>query len=191
MRGWYPRWGKRLMDIFLASGGLIVFTIPMVWIGWRIWRQSGRSPFFRQTRIGLNGAPFVILKFRTMSETGQVTPFGHWLRTTAMDELPQLSHILRGQMSFIGPRPLIPEELSELPQIPHGTRRLSIRPGLTGLAQVNSSKVPSLSERIRWDCAYLDRCSARLDLKILLKSVGVTLRGAWDHSGRHVAPVER
>ena len=190
MREWYSRWGKRLMDIFLASSGLIVFTIPMVWIGWRIWRQSRRSPLFRQTRIGLNGVPFVILKFRTLSETGQTSPFGHWLRTTAMDELPQLIQILRGQMSFIGPRPLIPEELRELDRIPGGSRRLSARPGLTGLAQLNGSKTPSLSERIRWDCAYLDRCSARLDLKILLKSVGVTLRGAWDLSGRQTPPVE-
>ncbi len=100
-----------------------------------------------------------------------------------MDELPQLINILKGQMSFVGPRPLIPDELEDLGRIPEGKRRFSVRPGLTGLAQINSEKVPSLSERIRWDLAYVDQCSLWLDLRILFKSLAVTLAGKWEPNG--------
>ena len=103
-----------------------------------------------------------------------------------MDELPQLIHILRGQMSFVGPRPLIPEELQELHRVPDGPRRLSARPGLAGLAQLYGDKAPSLSERIRWDLSYIDRCSPGLDLWILFTSVRVTVQGAWERSGSKV-----
>ena len=103
-----------------------------------------------------------------------------------MDELPQLINILRGQMSFVGPRPLIPEELKELHQIPNGNRRLTVRPGLTGLAQLYSAKIPTLRERLRWDCAYLDRCSLWLDVWILARSLRLTLNGAWEQPGPKV-----
>jgi lipopolysaccharide/colanic/teichoic acid biosynthesis glycosyltransferase len=108
------------------------------------------------------------------------SPFCRRLRARALDELPQLINILRGEMSFVGPRPLIPEELETLEQLPRGADRLLLRPGLTGLAQLHSSKVPALPERLQWDLAYADRCSLFLDLAILLKSVAVTLRGAWE-----------
>lgn len=183
IRWLYYRIGKRLFDMALAGLGLVIFSIPLVWIAWAICRESGRPVFFRQTRIGRWGENFLIMKFRTMTPTGEVLHLGERLRATAMDELPQLFHILKGQMSFVGPRPLIPEELEELRQIPNGDRRLSVRPGLTGLAQLYGTKVPALAERVKWDIEYVDRCSLRLDLWILLKSVGVTLKGAWERPG--------
>lgn len=181
--GLYRSGGKRAADIVVASAGLVVFTIPMAWIAWRIARELRLPPLFRQPRAGRGGGRFVILKFRTLSESGSTTPLLQRLRGTAMDELPQLYNILRGEMSFVGPRPLIPEEMSALDQIPEGARRLEVRPGLTGLAQIYADKIPTMAERLRWDLDYVRRCSPGLDLWILLHSVRTTLRGAWERPG--------
>lgn len=121
-----------------------------------------------------------------MGKGEEVTPFGALLRSSAMDELPQLVNILKGEMSFVGPRPLIPEELRELDEIPGGSRRLSIQPGLAGLAQLFSLKIPSIQERLKWDLLYLERCSPGLDLKILLQSIGVSLHRRWESPGPKV-----
>ena len=188
VRGWYAGFFKRLLDILLASIGLLVFTIPMVCIAGWLRGKTAVSPLFRQIRIGRFGEPFLIAKFRTMTEEGEISAVGHWLRNTAMDELPQLIHILRGEMSFVGPRPLIPQELKDLSQIPNGTHRFLVRPGLTGLAQLYSEKCPSLSERLAWDLLYVDRCSLKQDVWILLKSLGITLKGAWELSGPKFPP---
>ena len=117
-----------------------------------------------------------------------MTPFGQWLRATAMDELPQLINILRGEMSFVGPRPLIPEELVELRQVPGGSQRQSMRPGLTGLAQLHTDKAPSFTERLKWDLSYVRNCSAWLDLKILMTSVIVSWQGRWEKAGPKALP---
>ncbi len=181
----YRKGFKRMLDAALAAGGLLLFALPMAWFAWQIRRQAGVPGSFRQIRIGYGGKPFTILKFRTMNEGGAVAlPLSRWLRATAMDELPQLVNILKGEMSFVGPRPLIPEDLQELDRIPGGKRRFEIRPGLTGLAQILAEKVPLLSQRIGWDLAYADRCSLWLDMKILLKSVAVTLAGKWEGTGK-------
>lgn len=180
----YVRLFKRLFDALLAGTGLLVLALPIGGIWWYIHRKLGSPILFRQKRVGYQGETFAILKFRTMTAEGAVPgPSSAWLRATALDELPQLFNILRGQMSFVGPRPLIPEELRELDRVPDGRRRLSARPGLTGLAQLHSGKVPSLSERLRWDLAYVDHCSLPLDLQILFRSVAVTLRAAWENPG--------
>lgn len=100
-----------------------------------------------------------------------------------MDELPQLFQIFGGQMSLVGPRPLIPDELKELGQIPGSSLRFSVQPGLTGLAQLFSSKVPSLPERLKWDLLYIRQLSLRLDLRILAASLWVTARGLWEQPG--------
>ncbi len=179
------------MDFLIASGGLLFFALPMIFLTWRIRRKSNASPFFHQIRIGCQGCTFTIVKFRTMSEGGDVlSSFSQRLRDTAMDELPQLFHIWRGQMSFVGPRPLIPEELEELRQMAQGIRRFDIRPGLTGLAQLYATKVPPLAERLMWDLRYVDHCSFFLDIKILVKSLWITLRGAWEPRYKSKAPLE-
>lgn len=190
MSGLYPTVGKRLLDFVLAAAGLVLFAIPMLWFYDRLRRESRLtlSSFFRQTRMGKDGRPFVILKFRTMSEEGIVSSFCQWLRKTAMDELPQMINIFRGEMSFVGPRPLIPEELENLGKIPGGSARQSVRPGLTGLAQLYSVKTPGLPERLRWDLTYVKRCSLRLDLWIILRSVAVTFQGAWEGKEPHLNP---
>jgi len=185
----YRRRFKRWVDAALAGGGLLIFALPMGWIAWRIRQTLGKPVLFRQIRVGFGGRIFTVLKFRTMTPEGTVpSPFCQNLRASAMDELPQLVNILRGEMSFVGPRPLIPEELEMLGQFPRGGDRLRVRPGLTGLAQLHSTKVPVLSERLRWDLAYVERCSFVLDLKILFRSVAVTLRGAWEKPGAKFPP---
>lgn len=183
----YGRIFKRLLDALLAGAGIFLFALPIGGIGWYIRRKLGFPVLFRQKRVGYQGEEFPVLKFRTLTAGGAAPgPFSAWLRATALDEFPQLINILMGQMSFVGPRPLIPEELQALDRVPDGRRRLSVRPGLTGLAQLHSDKVPSLSERLRWDLAYVDRCSLPLDLKILFRSVAVTLRAAWERPGPKV-----
>ena len=152
----------------------------MAWIAYRIFREEGRPILFLQTRLGRGGEPFLLWKFRTMTREGCVTRLGRWLRPTALDELPQLFQILRGQMSFVGPRPLIPEELRQLDGIAQGSGRLSLSPGLAGLAQLRGAKVPDLAERIRWDLAYLDQMSLMLDLRILVESLAVTCAAGWE-----------
>ena len=176
----YRHGGKRLLDLLLAVGGLFFFALPMAWIAWRIFRKSKESPLFRQPRIGRNGTMFLIMKFRTILSNGQPSRFCQRLRATAMDELPQLIHILKGEMSFVGPRPIVPEELKELHQFPSGAQRLQVRPGLAGLAQIYGPKAPSLPERLRWDLAYVDGCSLTLDVWILLRALQITLAGAWE-----------
>ena len=187
MKG-YARGFKRLLDLAIALIGLVGFLIPMIWIAWRISRELGPPVLFRQNRLGYGGKPFTVLKFRTMrpGEEGVSSPFCRRLRATAMDELPQLVNILRGEMSFVGPRPLIPEELAELRNFPRGGERLRVRPGLTGLAQLRSDKVPSLPERLKGDLEYIDRCSLSLDLWALFCSMAVTLRAAWEKPGSKI-----
>lgn len=181
---WYRSYGKRLFDILLAAGGLLFFILPMGWFAIRIRQELGSSALFRQKRVGRNGVFFTILKFRTMSGENVVpSGFCRWLRATALDELPQLLNILKGDMSFVGPRPLIPEELTELSRVPGGTVRLSVRPGLAGLAQIYGAKTPTLPQRIRWDLKYIGLCSLFLDLRILFKSLRITSRGSWDNPG--------
>lgn len=180
----YPRCLKRLFDIVLAVAGLTFFALPMACFAFFIRKELGSPAFFRQKRVGRGGNLFVILKFRTLSDGVILSSlFCQWLRATALDELPQLINILRGEMSFVGPRPLIPEELADLDRIPGGKRRLSIRPGLAGLAQIYGSKTPALPQRTRWDLLYADRCSPLLDLWILLKSLTITSRASWDRPG--------
>jgi lipopolysaccharide/colanic/teichoic acid biosynthesis glycosyltransferase len=189
----YRRGGKRLADIALVLAGLAMFAFPMAWIAWRIRRESGRPVLFKQIRLGYRSRPFVIFKFRTMSNTGAVSPLGRRLRAAAMDEVLQLFNILKGQMSFVGPRPLVPSDLEEIKRFPPGERRFHVRPGLTGLAQIHAEKFPPLSERLEWDLKYVEQHRPWLDLSILIRSVGISLRGAWEkpaERGRDASPNE-
>ncbi len=177
----YRAAGKRFFDAVLSGFGFLLFGIPFLFIACRLRLQYGLPVFYRQKRIGYRGIAFEILKFRTMSADGKIlSPWSQWLRGTALDELPQLIHILKGQMSFVGPRPLIPEELDTIQRVFQGTHRLLVRPGLTGLAQLYAAKIPPLPERLKWDIAYVRYYSFSMDMWLIFRSIYVTMQGMWE-----------
>ena len=164
------------MDILLAAGAMLVLAIPCVVLAGLVALLLGRPLFFRQTRPGLHGEPFNLIKFRTMSDArdhaGNLLPdaqrstrFGRFLRNTSVDELPELWNVLRGDMSLVGPRPLLMEYLP-LYTIEQA-RRLEVRPGLTGWAQVNGRNALSWEDKFRLDVWYVDNRTVALDLRIL------------------------
>lgn len=183
--GAYARWLKRGADVALASAGLIVAAPVLGSVAAAVAVKLGRPVLFRQRRAGLGGKPFSILKFRTMTDgrgaDGELLPdaqrmtnFGRWLRSTSLDELPELLNVLRGEMSLIGPRPL---HLRYVPRYnARQTRRHDVRPGITGLAQVRGRNTLGWSERLELDVVYAHSVGLVLDLQILLETVVVTLR---------------
>ncbi len=183
--GWantfYRTCGKRWFDVTLALLGLVM-AVPLGLVFGLLVRLTSKGPvFFLQERLGRNGQVFCMIKFRSMAEASQdVTRVGGWLRETAMDELPQLINILRGQMSFVGPRPLMVEEAKAILEQGKTQWRFQVAPGLAGLAQLWGGKHPSASRRLSLDRIYVERCSFRLDLWILYRSVWVTLRRRWE-----------
>jgi exopolysaccharide biosynthesis polyprenyl glycosylphosphotransferase len=183
---------KRAFDLALSALGLVALAPLFAFIAWRVRATSPGPALFVQQRVGRDGAPFSILKFRTMRSdvaayepgpaTGadpRVTPVGRWLRATSLDELPQLVNVLRGEMSLVGPRP-------EMPFIAAGydawqRRRLSVPPGLTGLWQILGRKDLPMHENLQYDFYYIRNRSLVLDAWILLKTIGVvwSRRGAF------------
>ena len=171
---------KRLFDFAIALLGLIVLALPLLILLVQIRRKLGSPVFFRQVRPGLNGKPFEMVKFRTMTdERGpdgkllpdavRLTPFGRFLRSTSLDELPELWNVLKGDMSLVGPRPLLVEYLSLY--TPEQARRHEARPGVTGWAQVNGRNAISWEEKFELDVWYVDHQSLWLDIKILWLTV--------------------
>jgi len=167
---------KRLLDVGLAALGLLLLGIPLVLLMWRVRHVLGRPVFFHQTRPGLHGRPFRMIKFRTMTDArsggGQLLPdeerlgtFGRFLRTTSLDELPELWNVLKGEMSLVGPRPLLMEYLPLYSK--EQARRHDVRPGITGWAQVNGRNALSWEEKFKLDVWYVDHRSFWLDLRIL------------------------
>lgn len=177
--------GKRLFDLIVASiGGLVVSPFAAV-IGLLVRRKLGTPVLFRQQRPGLHGRPFELLKFRTMTDarddSGHLLPddqrltgFGKVLRSTSLDELPELWNVLRGDMSLVGPRPLLMEYLPLY--TPRQARRHEVRPGITGWAQVNGRNAPDWEERLEMDVWYVEHRSFLLDLRILGRTVLAVLR---------------
>ena len=177
---WYRQYGKRAFDLILASL-LIVLTLPIqllitILLGCIV---SPKFVFFRQKRIGQDNKPFDVIKFTSLIpvQTGQdvleVNPkrafgFGTWIRKTVLDELPQLYQILTGQMSLIGPRPLLPEYLKFYNAVQ--LRRHNVRPGITGWAQVHGGNTANWSDRLRLDVEYADNYSWQMDMLILKES---------------------
>lgn len=167
---------KRALDVFVSLSGLVILW-PMMIILWLCIRiKMGVPAIFKQVRPGLNGEPFVMYKFRTMSNQrmpdGALLPddirmsaFGNFLRETSLDELPELINVLKGDMSLVGPRPLLMEYLSLY--TPEQARRNEVRPGITGWAQVNGRNELSWEERFELDVWYVDNASFLLDIKIL------------------------
>lgn len=167
--------------------GLVLAVPLMAVVAVLVKLQDGGPVFFRQLRLGKGAVPFRIWKFRTMvvgadallvdgcvpDGASRLTRVGRLLRSTGLDELPQLINILRGEMSFVGPRPTLPEHLHRYTA--EEKRRFGVRPGVTGLAQVSGRNLLPWSERLRRDCAYVDGCSLWLDARILAKTVKVVL----------------
>lgn len=191
---------KRFADILMAAAGLL-FVLPFFpFIALLIKWTSPGPVFFRQTRVGLNGRHFTLYKFRSMvidaearqaqlwhlNEMGgpvfkitkdpRLTPVGQWLRKTSIDELPQLFNVLKGEISLIGPRPPVPQEVAKYE--PWQRRRLSMRPGITGYWQVNGrSQITDFNKWMRLDLEYIDRWSLFFDMKIIFKTIPVVLFG--------------
>lgn len=169
--------GKRVFDVLAAGAGLVLL-VPLVAILAIAVRLALGSPvFFRQERPGLNGRPFTLIKFRTMRDAfdsagrelpdaDRLTRFGRFLRSSSLDELPELWNVLRGEMSLVGPRPLLMEYLPLY--TPYQARRHEVRPGITGWAQVNGRNAISWKEKFDLDIWYVDNRSFFLDLKILM-----------------------
>jgi lipopolysaccharide/colanic/teichoic acid biosynthesis glycosyltransferase len=199
---------KRVFDCALAGVALAVSAPLWAAIAAAITLEDGGPVFFRQQRVGRGGRIFDALKFRSMvpdaeALTGpvqasendpRVTRVGRLLRATAMDELPQLWNIFTGDMSFVGPRPLRPGEvearsdgrLVRLDEIPGYEARHSVRPGLTGLAQVYAPRDIDRARKFRLDRLYLKRASFWFDLKLILMSFWITARGDWENRDRRV-----
>jgi len=170
---------KRVFDVVGASLVLVVGALPMLVIAIAIRLRMGRPVLFRQSRPGLHGRPFVLLKFRTMrdghgSDAERLTSLGRTLRSTSLDELPEMWNVVRGDMSLVGPRPLLPAYLERYS--PEQARRHEVRPGVTGLAQVEGRNSTTWAERLALDVRYVDEHSLRLDLAILCRTVLTVLR---------------
>jgi len=176
---------KRILDIVGACLALAICWPAMCVIAIAIRLTMGRPILFRQVRPGLNEHPFTLLKFRTMIETNspaidpstdaaRLTRFGIFLRRFSLDELPQLWNVLKGEMSFVGPRPLLMEYLAHYTA--EQSKRHLMRPGITGLAQVKGRNAISWEEKFQWDVWYVEHWSLWLDLKILLATVAKVIR---------------
>jgi len=183
----YVRHGKRLLDVALALP-LLLLSLPLLAgaAALAAW-QNGGAVLFRQLRPGWHGQLFTLYKIQTMTSArnaaGQLLPdaerlpaIGRWLRATSLDELPQLWNILRGDLSLVGPRPLLPEYLPLYSA--EQARRHAVRPGLTGWAQVNGRNAISWEEKFAFDVWYVDNVSWRLDMNILWRTAGRVLRGS-------------
>ena len=177
--------GKRVFDITLSASALVLLSPALVILGWRVRRNLGAPVLFRQERPGRIGKPFTLVKFRSMTserdsggvlveDSLRLVPFGRWLRETSLDELPELWNVLRGDMSLVGPRPLLMEYLPLY--TPEQARRHEVRPGITGLAQVNGRNQAPWEEKFKWDVWYVDHVSLALDLQILWRTVGKVFR---------------
>ena len=171
---------KRLFDIVACLAALILFTPVMLMVAWQIRNKLGAPVLFRQIRPGLDGKPFEMVKFRTMRDAIDVegnslpdvermVPFGNFLRSSSLDELPELWNVLRGDMSLVGPRPLLMEYLPLYS--PEQYRRHEVRPGVTGWAQINGRNALSWEEKFKLDVWYVDHRSFWLDLKILFLTI--------------------
>lgn len=169
---------RRCFDFGVAVVGLAALSPLLALVGALIRLDDGGPALFTQTRLGRGRRPFRIYKFRTMRD-GCITRHGRWLRATGIDELPQLLNLVRGEMSLIGPRPALPEEVARYE--PWHRRRLEVQPGCAGLAQALGRSDMSFDEQIRLDIYYAENWSLSMDLRILLMVVPavITGRGAY------------
>ena len=171
---------KRSFDIFASVCGLFLFAPVMIVVAWFVRKKLGSPVLFKQVRPGLNGKPFTLVKFRTMrddcdqhgvplADSDRLTRFGRFLRSTSLDELPSLLNVLKGDMSIVGPRPLLMEYLPLYSAEQY--RRHDVRPGITCWAQVNGRNSLSWEEKFKLDIWYVERRSLWIDLKIIMMTV--------------------
>ncbi|WP_373755391.1 sugar transferase [Neisseria sp.] len=171
---------KRLFDIAVSAAGLLVLSPVLLVLVWLIRKNLGSPVFFTQERPGKDGKPFKMIKFRSMRDavdsdgnplpdSERLTPFGKKLRATSLDELPELWNVLKGEMSLVGPRPLLMKYLPLYNAFQY--RRHEVKPGITGWAQVNGRNTLSWDEKFAYDVWYVDNQSLWLDIKILLLTV--------------------
>lgn len=171
---------KRVFDLLVGSLALLMLALPLLALAWLIRCKVGSPVLFRQVRPGLQGKPFIMVKFRTMTDecgpdgallpdARRLTSFGRFLRASSLDELPELWNVLRGEMSLVGPRPLLMEYLTLYS--PEQARRHEVRPGVTGWAQVNGRNAISWEDKFKLDVWYVDNRSLWLDIKILWLTV--------------------
>jgi len=189
---------KRLVDVLVAALALLLLSPVIVVTALAVALKMGRPVFFRQVRPGLHGAPFGMIKFRTMRDAvgadgsllpdaERLTPLGQWLRATSLDELPELWNVLTGEMSLVGPRPLLMQYLPLYS--PEQARRHLVRPGVTGWAQVNGRNALSWEEKFALDVWYVDNRSFWLDLRILaLTALKVVRRDGISAAGDATMP---
>lgn len=176
---------KRLLDILISLIGLIVAALPMLIIAAFVRAHMGSPVLFRQQRPGVGGKPFMMLKFRTMRDAVEkngtplpdgerITSLGNFLRRSSLDELPEFINVLKGDMSLVGPRPLLMQYLERY--TPEQARRHEVKPGVTGWAQINGRNAISWDERFKLDVWYVDHWSFWLDIKILALSLVKVLK---------------
>ncbi|WP_347456068.1 sugar transferase [Acinetobacter thermotolerans] len=171
---------KRILDVVIASTTLVILSPVYALVAYKVKKNLGSPVLFRQVRPGLHGKPFEMIKFRTMKDavdaqgnplpdSERLTPFGQMLRSTSLDELPELWNVIKGDMSIVGPRPLLMEYLPLYNA--EQAKRHNVRPGMTGHAQVNGRNAISWEEKFRLDTWYVEHQSLWLDFKIMLKTV--------------------
>ena len=189
---------KRVFDFFTALFALLVFALLLVGLAWQVRRKLGSPVLFTQMRPGLHGKPFRMVKFRTMTDAWdasgallpdaqRLTSFGRFLRASSLDELPELWNVLRGEMSLVGPRPLLMEYLPLYS--PEQARRHEVRPGITGWAQVNGRNAISWADKFALDVWYVDHRSLFLDMRILWLTVRkVLVRDGISAAGEATMP---
>jgi lipopolysaccharide/colanic/teichoic acid biosynthesis glycosyltransferase len=199
--------GKRALDLVLSGIGLLVSSPVWLVLAGAITLEDGGSVFYTQDRVGEGGTIFKVFKFRSMIPEAEsvvgalqaterdprVTRVGHVMRATALDELPQLWNIFRGDMTFVGPRALRPGEIEAdqgefiaLEDIPGYAERTRLRPGLTGVAQIYAPRDVGRRNKFRYDRVYARRASFLLDVRLILVSFWITFRGRWEHRGQKI-----
>lgn len=188
---------KRLVDILIAAFALIILSPIFILVAYKVRQNLGSPIFFLQERPGKDGKLFKMIKFRSMKDAvdqngnplpdeDRITPFGQKLRSTSLDEMPQLINVLKGDMSIVGPRPMLKEFL-EL-YSPEQARRLEVRPGMTGLAQISGRNELDYEERFKCDVWYVDNHNTLVDFKIMFKTVGVMRNREGINAPGHVGP---
>jgi lipopolysaccharide/colanic/teichoic acid biosynthesis glycosyltransferase len=180
----YKKFFKRPLDFFIAMIAIIILSPVIVALAFLVWKNLGNPVIFAQERPGLNERIFIMYKFRTMlnkrdtsgvflPDEERLTKFGKWLRSTSLDELPELFNVLKGDMSIVGPRPLLVEYLPLYNN--QQKRRHEVRPGLTGNAQVKGRNSISWNQRFKLDIEYIDNISFSNDLKIIIKTIKMVI----------------